>query len=134
MYELGLSLSLAADPFLFGAGGSTLASTGPSRSSVAVEVPSDDVTGTLEPPEWPSPELWDREGLSMSFTVEGELGSLDLAWWAANDDADGARAAGTGTGTGTASTGTAEPSGMWESIGYVQGLIRRQSVARGGIP
>lgn len=122
-YDLGVTLSLSADPYLFADGGAILTAGGPDSLFVYVEVDRGDVTGTLQPPDFTSPEFWDRESLAIGFNVDPTSAWLDLTWWAINDDATDGTAQPT-TGTGTVSTGTVEPSGATAPIGTIQDLHR----------
>jgi hypothetical protein len=118
-YEFELALAIDASPVLLAdvpAPWTVAASEGP--DGFAGSVPAEEVDGTLRPPEWPEPDLWDREALSASFAATPSSGggpaeaTLFLEWSAFNDDA--AAAAGTAT-----STGVAEPSGISEAIASV---------------
>lgn len=125
VYELGFALDVAAPPWLTVSGTARLAASVDLGMSIPIEVDESDVTGDLEPPEWDNPQYWDRTSLSAVFQQYGGASSLDLQWWAINDDP--AQSTGDPTTTpngGQVSTSYAEPSGTASPIAFLQDLTR----------
>jgi hypothetical protein len=116
VYEVGFTLGVDGDPWLGAEGGARILVRSPTSLGIQIEVDESEVAGTIEPPEWDNPQFWDRTSLSAVFERREADVSLQLLWWAINDDP----ASSVGPGTGNVGTGTVEPSGITSPIGRAE--------------
>lgn len=126
-YEIGFLLAVDALPFLAVEGTSRISVAEGLGLSIPIEVDESAVEGDLQPPVWENPQYWDRTSLSALFQQyesEGALSSsLDLQWWAINDDPVQSMNQVTTANGGQISTGTIEPEGMTSPILHLENLV-----------